>query len=117
MDECTDNRFELIEKYKNELIENTNINTSEKEMEVIESILFRFWQMGWLKRWTPVTEGLPKKKGFYLVTRKNPKGFVTKASYDPSRVERGVYNSPWGNGDSDILAWMELPKPYKGGKE
>lgn len=49
MDEmCTDNRFELIEKYKKELIESTNIETSPEEMNVLDNILFRFWQMGWL---------------------------------------------------------------------
>ena len=46
---CTDNRFEVIKKYKQKLIEGTNIEQSPKEMEVIDSILFRFWQMGWLK--------------------------------------------------------------------
>lgn len=64
-------------------------------------------------QWIPVSKGLPKKKGYYLVTRKNPKGHVTNVLFDPSKVERGVYNSPWGNGDSDILAWMPLPKPYE----
>lgn len=46
---CTDNRFELIEKYKNELVEATNIETSPEEMNVLDNILFRFWQMGWLE--------------------------------------------------------------------
>jgi len=43
-----DNRFELIEKYKKELIEATNIETAPDEMTVLDDILFRFWQMGWL---------------------------------------------------------------------
>lgn len=47
-DICTDNRFELIEKYKKELIESTNIETSQDEMMVLDNLLFRFWQMGWL---------------------------------------------------------------------
>lgn len=47
-DLCTDNRFELIEKYKQKLIESTNIKTSQKEMMVLDDILFRCWQMGWL---------------------------------------------------------------------
>jgi hypothetical protein len=47
---CTDNRFEVIEKYKQELIEATNIEQSPKEMEVLDNLLFRFWQMGWLER-------------------------------------------------------------------
>lgn len=47
---CGDNRFELIEKYKTKLIEATNIETAKDEMAVIDSILFRFWQMGWLDK-------------------------------------------------------------------
>lgn len=49
-DICTDNRFELIEKYKKGLIESTNIETSQDEMRVLDNLLFRFWQMGWLDR-------------------------------------------------------------------
>lgn len=45
---CTDNRFWLIDQYKKKLIESTNIETSPKEMAVLDNILFRFWQMGWL---------------------------------------------------------------------
>lgn len=48
-DLCDDNRFELIEKYKKELIEATNIETAPDEMAVLGDILFRFWQMGWLE--------------------------------------------------------------------
>lgn len=47
-DVCGDNRFELIEKYKKALMEATNIESSKDEMDVIDNILFRFWQMGWL---------------------------------------------------------------------
>ena len=45
---CSDNRFELIEKYKTKLINGTNIGAVKEEMAVIDNILFRFWQMGWL---------------------------------------------------------------------
>lgn len=46
---CNDNRFELIEKAKQRLIKATNIESSPEEMKVLDSILFRFWQMGWLE--------------------------------------------------------------------
>lgn len=46
---CTDDRFELIQKYKEKLIQGTNIETAKEEMNVIDNILFRFWQMGWLE--------------------------------------------------------------------
>lgn len=46
---CADNRFEIIADYKRRLVEETNIETKSEEMAVLDSILFRFWQMGWLK--------------------------------------------------------------------
>lgn len=48
MEMCGDNRFELITKYKQKLIDATNIETSPDEMAVLDGILFRCWQMGWL---------------------------------------------------------------------
>lgn len=47
-DMCTDNRFELIERFKKKLIDSTNIETSPEEMKAIDNLFFRFWQMGWL---------------------------------------------------------------------
>ena len=47
---CGDNRFEIINKYKNKLIESTNISDCEDEMKVLTDILYRFWQMGWLDK-------------------------------------------------------------------
>lgn len=43
-----DDRFEIIKKAKEKLIESTNIDTSPAEMAVIDNFLFRCWQMGWL---------------------------------------------------------------------
>ena len=45
---CDDGRFELIAKAREELIESTNIEDSQEEMAVLDNILFRCWQMGWL---------------------------------------------------------------------
>lgn len=50
-DVCNDNRFEIIAKAKSDLLEGTNIETDEAEMAVIDNILFRCWQMGWLDRY------------------------------------------------------------------
>ena len=43
-----DNRFEIITKAKEDLIRSANIETSADEMKVLDNILFRCWQMGWL---------------------------------------------------------------------
>ena len=48
---CGDNRFEIIAKAKEDLLNSTNINRSEDEMKVLDSFLFRCWQMRWLKQY------------------------------------------------------------------
>ena len=48
---CGDNRFEIIRKAKNDILESTNINDSPDEMEVLDNFLFRCWQMGWLDKY------------------------------------------------------------------
>ena len=50
---CGDNRFEIIQKAKDDLLKATNINSSPDEMAVLDSILFRAWQMGWLDKYEP----------------------------------------------------------------
>ena len=59
-----DNRYELIKKYKQKLIEATNIESREDEMEVIDNILFRFWQIGWLDKLEEIpSAGRPNEDG------------------------------------------------------
>ena len=53
---CGDNRFEIIEKAKKHILEATNIETSPDEMKVLDNILFRCWQMGWLEQYTSMEE-------------------------------------------------------------
>lgn len=50
-DICGDNRFEVIERARKDLIASTNIESSPTEMSVLGSFLFRCWQMGWLKQY------------------------------------------------------------------
>ena len=47
---CGDDRFELIDKAKAKLMKDTNIEMRPDEMAVLDSILFRCWQMGWLDK-------------------------------------------------------------------
>lgn len=50
-DICGDNRFEIIAKAKQDILESTNIQSSEDEMKVLDNFLFRCWQMGWLNKY------------------------------------------------------------------
>ena len=58
MNMCGDNRFEVIDRAKQDLLESTNINTSPKEMEVLDNFLFRCWQMGWLNQYEETCQEL-----------------------------------------------------------
>lgn len=51
LDICNDNRFKIIERAKQDLIKSTNIETNSDEMKVLDNILFRCWQMGWLDKY------------------------------------------------------------------
>lgn len=62
-DMCGDDRFEVIEQAKKCLLENTNIKDSVKEMEVMDSFLFRCWQMGWLDKFKPNRYAIAKRSG------------------------------------------------------
>lgn len=137
-DICTDNRFELIEKYKMELIESTNIESAQDEMAVLDDLLFRFWQMGWLdrleqpeRRWIPCSERLPEEYGEYLITwetSKAPTRFIGFAEGEETGVwddqhDRFVFS--WlpedyiieRYPDWRVIAWLPLPEPYKGEQE
>ena len=50
-DVCGDNRFEVIEKAKRDILDATNIGISPDEMKALDSFLFRCWQMGWLNKY------------------------------------------------------------------
>lgn len=56
-DVCGDNRFEIIEKAKNHILEATNIDASPEEMKVLDTLLYRCWQMGWLKQYENLDDG------------------------------------------------------------
>ena len=48
---CGDNRFEIIEKVKKDILDATNISTSPEDMKALDSFLFRCWQMGLLDQY------------------------------------------------------------------
>ena len=56
---CGDNRLEIIERAKQHLLKSTNIESSPKEMQLIDRFLYRAWQMGWLKQYEEEEEDKP----------------------------------------------------------
>lgn len=72
MENCGDNRFEVIAKAKKYILENTNIETSKDEMKVLDNILFRCWQMGWLKQFDDT-------KTYYMVDKDRLFGLIVNS--------------------------------------
>ena len=66
---CGDNRFEIIQKAKAALLAYTNIDRSPDEMAVLDSILFRAWQMGWLDKYETDYKERMKKEYWQLRER------------------------------------------------
>lgn len=54
---CGDDRFEIIEKAKQAILEETNIKDDKAQMAELDGFLFRCWQMGWLKKYEQTNEG------------------------------------------------------------
>lgn len=50
-DICGDNRFIIIERAKEDILQSTNIESSKDEMKVLDNFLFRCWQMGWFDKY------------------------------------------------------------------
>lgn len=65
--------------------------------------------------WIPCSERLPKKGEVVLIT--NGKGNVRCGQYRSEHDVRGDTHYWWWKGKTveSVLAWMPLPKPYKGG--
>lgn len=66
---CGDNRFEIIKRAKDDLIKSTNIEMAKDEMAVLDNILFRAWQMGWLGKYEPDYKERMKKEYWQLKDR------------------------------------------------
>ena len=76
---CGDNRFKLIAKAKEELIANTNIESSPEEMAVLDNILFRMWQMNWLP--TQQVDNYQRKAKSFLLDKFTRMGQTELVTY------------------------------------
>ena len=71
METCGDNRFEIIKKAKEDLLQATNIESSQDEMQCLDSFLYRAWQMGWLGKYEPDHKARMKTEYWQLKDRYN----------------------------------------------
>lgn len=109
-----DNRLDVIARAREHLLLATNIISSPKEMEVLDDILFRAWQMGWLKQYDTLTNNDMKVR-FKLLNDKAVmprKAHPTDAGFDlvaTSRVFDHNGNATYGTGIA-----IEIPEGYAG---
>ena len=54
------------------------------------------------QQWIPVTERLPERNGYYLVTGRQ------------GAVNKRLYQDGYWYGNWTVFAWMPLPEPWKG---
>lgn len=91
----------MVKKIYNDYI-NYHFNFHDFKKEEIEEVIM-------MNKWTTCKERLPEKDGMYLVTYRN--GVVGIDKFIP-------YINDWANCMKNwrlhVIAWMELPKPYKG---
>lgn len=71
-----------------------------------------------VQRWIPITDGLPEEEGQYLVSCDSDFAIEVARFYidDEDDEEDRWFGCDW-NDPEDIVAWMPLPEPYKGGED
>ena len=105
---CGDNRFEIIEKAKQAILEETNIKDDKAQMAELDSFLFRCWQMGWLKKYEE-EESNEGKALLYAVekTAERTKREVTE------KATQFIYDTIFGwTGGSVTKTWNQCRDEY-----
>lgn len=112
---CGDNRFEIIQKAKEEILADTNIASSPKEMEVLGSLLFRCWQMGWLDKYDA---NKPKTNADRIREMSDEElaewlhNGISSDACDFCKYENGHCDGSrcWGKAEEEIIAeWLKQP--------
>ena len=77
-------------------------------------------------KWIPVSERLPEKADEYFITwtcKNSKKSYVGIAEFELCFAEEETETGNWifedyirNYDDPEVVAWMTLPEPYKGGK-
>ena len=109
-DQYGDNRFKIIERARQDLVNSTNITSSEEEMKVLDTFLFRCWQMGWLEKYNIE----------FIKGKEIGKKFMDSIIYDNDFVNRWtpfneeIHYGNWTNefGRALIYPIMELGEEF-----
>ena len=106
---------EFMEQYK--IVDTEQIYTN--GVELVPIFRMKQWFISHpceTPRWIPVENGLPEEEGQYLVSCNNDYEVEIGRFYIDDDEDDRWFCCDWSNSE-DIVAWMPLPKPYKGGEE
>jgi len=98
---CGDNRFQIIAAAKKDMLEKTNIETSEDEMKVLDNFLFRCWQMGWLEKYNSTSHAITEEVRDAAID-------FFKYQPEPNRsrlIEQAILGAEW--------RYLNKDKPYE----
>ena len=100
----SDNRFEIINNVKQKLLDSTNIESSEDEKKVVDSILLRLWQIGEL---TEHISDFPNSSEMKNITYQSSK---YRYSFLIDKIkEKIIYTSNSGMFTCDYQTLQSLP--------
>lgn len=107
---CGDNRFEIIEKAKQAILEETNIKDDKAQMAELDNFLFRCWQMGWLKKYEEDTND--GKALLYAIEKtreqiKTKREVIEKAA---KFIHDTIFN--WSGDYTKELSWEQARAEY-----
>ena len=107
---CGDNRFEIIEKAKQAILEETNIKDDKVQMAELDGFLFRCWQMGWLKKYEEkeTNEGQALLYAVEKTAERTKREMIEKAT-------QFIYDTIFGwTGGSVTKTWNQCRDEYVG---
>lgn len=108
-------REEIIRnlKYTMEKHKNDTVSTFDTNILVMCKDILDYLEQGSKTEWIPVSERLPEDSQRVNITiQRNYTVYVTTATWDEMRGY--FYNL--GHAFDDVVAWRELPEPYKAEK-
>lgn len=100
--------FKLNKKTEADIIE--ALESADKKQTFIKEAIRNYIgkELARADKWIPCSERLPEEYGHYLVTATHEGELIV--------ISDDYYSYGWDDFGDSVIAWKELPKPYKSGE-